>query len=65
MRKFEYMVLDVPAGGFWGGKVNFDELTHKLNELGNLGWEVTTTTDTNTFDGASRGVLIILKREIR
>ncbi|CCH56953.1 hypothetical protein BN8_06343 [Fibrisoma limi BUZ 3] len=65
MRKFEYMVLDIPTKGFWGGKVDFNDLTEKLNELGREGWEVATTTDTNMYEGASRGVFIILKREIR
>jgi len=64
MKKFEYNVLDVPTTGWFGGKVNFKELSIKLNELGREGWEVISTTDTNMWEGASRGVIIILKREI-
>lgn len=64
MRKFEYRVLDVPTKGFLGGRVDFEELTEKLNELGQQGWEVATTTDTNMYEGGSHGVIVILKREI-
>ena len=63
MKKFEYTLLDVPAKGWFGGKVDFESLTQKLNELGNKGWEVVSSTDTNLWEGASRGTLIILKRE--
>ena len=64
MKKFEYTVLDVPAKGFWfGGKINHQELSTKLNELGSLGWEVVSSVNTNTYQNASRGVVIILKRE--
>ncbi len=64
MKKFEYRVLDVPTGGWFGGKVNLKELAIKLNEVGQDGWEVVNATDTNMWEGASRGVIIILKREI-
>lgn len=57
-------MLDVPAKGFLGGKINFQELTDKLNDLGSEGWELVTGTDTNMHQGASRGLLIIMKREI-
>jgi hypothetical protein len=43
MHKFEYKVLDIPAAkGWWssGGKVDFQALNNKLNELGREGWEV-------------------------
>ena len=63
MKKFEYTVLDVPAKGFWGYKVDYQALTAKLNELGSKGWEVAAMNAMNTSQGASHGV-IILKREI-
>ena len=64
MKKFEYKILDVPAKGFLGGKINFQELTDKLNTMGKEGWELVTGTDTNMHQGASRGLVMILKREI-
>jgi hypothetical protein len=63
MKKFEYKVLDVLAKGFFGGKVNFQELADKLNDLGEEGWEVISMEDTNMWEGASRSIIIILKRE--
>ena len=65
MRKFEYKVLDVVAGGWWsGGEINHQELADKLNELGRQGWEVVSCTDLNRTNGASRSVIIIMKRPI-
>lgn len=65
MKRFEYTLLDVPAKGWFGGKVDFESLTQKLNELGDKGWEVVSNADTNMWEGASRGMVIILKREKR
>ena len=64
MKRFEYKVLDVPTKGFLGGKVNHQEMVEKLNELGSQGWELVTGTDANMYEGASRGLIMILKREI-
>ncbi|MEO6071421.1 MAG: DUF4177 domain-containing protein [Chitinophagaceae bacterium] len=64
MKKFEYTVIDVPTTGFWSRKVDYEALSSKLNELGNKGWEVAATTDTTTYQSASRAVIIILKREL-
>jgi len=64
MKKFEYTVLDVPSKGFFGGKVDYAALTAKLNDLGKKGWEVISGIDTNIHQGASRAVIIILKREL-
>jgi hypothetical protein len=63
MKKYEYKVLDVLAKGFFGGKVDFQALSDKLNELGEEGWEVVAMEDTNMYEGASRSIVIILKRE--
>lgn len=64
MNQFEYKVLDVPAKGFFGGKINYQELADKLNLLGKEGWELVSSTDTNMYEGASRGLILILKRPI-
>jgi hypothetical protein len=63
MNKFEYKVLDVPSKGMWfGGKIDHQELSDKLNELGKQGWEVVSMSNTNMYNNASRGLIIILKR---
>ena len=65
MIKFEYKVLDVPAKGFWfGGKVDHQELSDKLNSLGKQGWEVVSMSNTNMYNNASRSLIIILKRSL-
>jgi|CXWL01.1.fsa_nt_gi hypothetical protein len=64
MPQFEYKVLEAAAKGFWGGKINSQELVNKLNEFGRQGWEVVSAADTNMWEGASRNMIIILKREI-
>ena len=65
MKRYEYTVLDVPAKGFWfGGKINHEQLTAKLNELGGQGWEAVSSGNTTMNNGASRSLVIILKREI-
>jgi hypothetical protein len=63
MDRFEYKVLDVPAKGIWfGGKIDHQELSDKLNTLGQQGWEVVSMSSTNMYNNASRGMIIILKR---
>ena len=66
MKKFEYKLLDVVAKGwFYGGKIDNQELTNKLNELGREGWEVVSSADLNMRNGESRSLIVILKREIQ
>lgn len=66
MKRFEYKTLDVSADrGFWGGKVDLQELTSKLNELGREGWELASSVDLNWGNGSSRNVIIMLKRELQ
>lgn len=65
MQTFEYKVLAADARGGWlsvGGKLDYEALSTKLNELGQQGWEVVTTTDINRYEGVTRDVMIILKR---
>jgi len=63
MKKFEYKVLDVIAKGLFAGKIDFEALNEKLDELGEEGWEVVAMEDTNMYEGASRSMVVILKRE--
>ncbi len=64
MKKFEYKVLDVPSSGFFGGNIDYQELSDKMNELGQQGWEAVSMGSTNMYSNATRGMIIILKREI-
>ncbi len=63
MMKWEYMTLTLPAGGlFVGGKIDAQQLTERLNELGSEGWELVSVFDTNMLEGKTRDVFAILKR---
>ena len=63
MKKFEYKVLDVVTAGFFRWKIDYQELTDRLNELGREGWEAVSTS-TNMYSNITRGLIVILKREI-
>jgi Domain of unknown function (DUF4177) len=67
MQKYEYKILAADARGGWlsaGGKLNYEELANSLNEFGQQGWEVVSATDVNRYEGATRDVMIILKRPL-
>lgn len=63
MDNWEYKALKVEARGFFGGKVDLDELEAELNALGRQGWELTSTFETNMSQGASREVVCLMKRK--
>ena len=62
--RWEYRTIMLRAGGvLFGGAVDGQELTDRLNELGAEGWELVTAFDTNMARGRTRDVLAVLKRE--
>ncbi|MBN1513252.1 MAG: DUF4177 domain-containing protein [Phycisphaerae bacterium] len=61
--RWEYMTLKLAAEGwFLGGKLDVEKLDTQLNALGRDGWEVVSAFDTNQAYGASRDIVVILKR---
>ncbi len=65
MLRFEYKVLDVPYKiVWWGSKINYQELSNKLNDLSKEGWEVTSSVNANAWRSWYTGLIIILKRQI-
>lgn len=60
--KWEYKTLYYEAGGLMGGKIDVSAMLANLNALGQLGWEVTGVLETNQVQGATRHVVILLKR---
>jgi hypothetical protein len=60
--KWEYKTVKVDTKGFAGGKFDENSFEQILNGLGQQGWELTNTFDTNQDMGASRHVIAILKR---
>ncbi|HEX6370617.1 MAG TPA: DUF4177 domain-containing protein [Longimicrobium sp.] len=64
MTKWEYQTLKLKPGGWLGGKVDTDALRAQLNALGQEGWELVSAFDTAAGQGASREVVVILKRPV-
>ena len=62
--KWEYKTVKVDTKGLLGGKFDQNSFEQILNGLGQQGWELTNTFDTNQEMGASRHVIAILKRPI-
>ncbi|MGI4741128.1 MAG: DUF4177 domain-containing protein [Janthinobacterium lividum] len=61
MKRFEYKLLSSENGVFRG--LEYEKLTTQLNQLGQLGWELVTTTNIASA-GSTTSVLITLKREL-
>ena len=64
MKRWEYTVWQVPAGGFRGGRIEGDQVAEGLNRLGAQGWELVGLADTNFYEGATRDMLFVFKREV-
>jgi len=61
--KWEYMTLMLRAHGvFFGGSIDGQTLTDKLNQLGKEGWELVSVFDTSMLQGRTRDVFAVLKR---
>lgn len=63
MKRFEYMTFNI-AANIWSSKIDEQELTDQLNQLGQQGWELVSASDLNWAQGATRGLIMILKREL-
>ena len=61
--KWEYMTVLASASGWLGGKIDAQAITNRLNELGREGWELVSAFDTNMYEGLTRDVVLILKRQ--
>jgi hypothetical protein len=65
MNRWEYEIVQVDVeGGQWtvGGKANPAVVKDALNKLGEQGWEMVSGFDTNQSGGATRQVVLLLKR---
>lgn len=62
MQKWEYKTLKIKTHGFFGGKIDEEDLEAQLNEYGEDGWEVVSCFDTNQSEGSSLNVVIVMKR---
>jgi hypothetical protein len=64
MTRWEYEVLKLEPGGLLGDKMDDDEMKELLNRLGADGWELVSAFDTNYGEGATREVIMLLKRPV-
>lgn len=62
--RWEYETLKVHPGGLLGGKIDVEDLAEVLNSRGRDGWELVSAFDTNYGNGASREVILVLKRPL-
>jgi len=63
MRRFEYKTLKIEPKGFWGTKLDADEIDKILNDLGRQGWELVCMQDL-AVSGSSWTFHYTFKREI-
>lgn len=64
MKRFEYHIFKLEATGwFSGGKVDTTVIDEHINGLGNEGWELASAFDTSKYQGETRDVIMIFKRE--
>ncbi len=66
MKLFEYMMLTTEAKGMFSqGRVDFDAVLNKMNEMGEEGWELVSAMDTNKNQGQTSHVVLYFKRPKR
>jgi hypothetical protein len=63
MKKYEYQVIKTTQEGFWDPKVSDVNLTSKLNDLGQEGWEMVSAVETNSHHGSTKEIVLFFKRE--
>ena len=64
MTTWEYKTIQVKTHGALGGLVDIDDFDSKLNELGQLGWELVTSTTVPQDLGSGGSILAIFKRSL-
>lgn len=62
--RWEYFTLKLLPGGWFGGKMDQDEMQASLNQFGAQGWELVSCFDTSAGQGASREVIFVFKRPL-
>ncbi|HUR21941.1 MAG TPA: DUF4177 domain-containing protein [Vicinamibacterales bacterium] len=65
MDQWEYKTIKMETTGFRGGLLDIETFDTRLNELGELGWELVAAFDTNQSHGASREAIAVFKRRKR
>ena len=61
---WEYKTITLDTHGILGGVVDQKELERLLNEAGKDGWEAISSFDTNKGHGATRSIVVLMKRPV-
>jgi hypothetical protein len=64
MTHWEYKTIRLAATGWVGGNLDFTAFEALLNDLGQQGWELVSTFDTNTSTGSTKDVVAVFKRPL-
>ena len=62
MTQWEYKTIKLSTTGFLGGVLDMQAFDRMLNDLGDDGWELVSSFDTNQSGGVTRDVIAIFKR---
>lgn len=62
MQTYEYKVIDVKPGGFWGTKLDPQDIENKINSMAMEGWELVNSLDMNAYEGMTSKIVFIFKR---
>lgn len=65
MKRWEYTLINANDTTIGGGRFDLTEVSKALNLLGEEGWELVNSFDTNAGQGLSIEYIFILKREVR
>ena len=60
--KWQYRTVKLGTKGFFGGILDEQKFEEYMNRLGQEGWELVTTFDTNRSGGITGDVVAIFKR---
>ncbi len=60
----QYKTVKIQTTGLRGGEIDTEELDDLLNSFSSQGWEFANAFDTATANGASKYVVVILRRSI-
>lgn len=64
LMSYQYKTVKIQTTGLRGGEIDTEELDDLLNSFSSQGWEFANAFDTTTANGASKYVVVILRRSI-
>ncbi|MEZ4905248.1 MAG: DUF4177 domain-containing protein [Spirosomataceae bacterium] len=62
MATYEYKVIELKPGGFWGTKLEPETIETQLNKMAAQGWELVNSLDLNKYEGVTGKLIFIFKR---